>query len=64
LSVWSAAVPRKRKQVLWEIIKLKASPALFVGTVYAVDEDSAFAQAVIELKVDPDKRYIVRRAAQ
>jgi len=55
-------VPRKRKPVPWEVIKLKASPALFVGVVYATDEKAAYARAVVELKIDPAKSYIVRKA--
>jgi hypothetical protein len=35
------AVRRKEKLKQWEVLRLKASPAAFVGIVYAADKETA-----------------------
>jgi len=44
-------------------MRLKASPAAFVGLVYASDEKSALKQAIKEFEIRPEdqKRLLVRR---
>jgi hypothetical protein len=34
--------------VAWEVLRLKGSPAAFVGVVYADDAESAIAVAIVE----------------
>ncbi|HVA16467.1 MAG TPA: hypothetical protein VMV59_02010 [Candidatus Dormibacteraeota bacterium] len=45
----------------WEVIQLAAA-GRFIGVVYAEDQEKAFAAAVVELRIDPAGRYIVRKA--
>jgi hypothetical protein len=40
-----------KKQIQWEIYRLKGSPAAFLGIVYAPDEKSAFRAAIEEFKI-------------
>ena len=54
-------MPRKRKSLRWEVIQLAAA-GRFIGVVYAADQEKAFATVVVELKIDPAKSYIVRKA--
>jgi hypothetical protein len=46
LSVVLRSVRKKEKLHQWEIIRQKASPAAFIGVVYASDEKSALAIAI------------------
>ena len=52
----------RTKKYQWEVLRLKASPAAFVGLVYAPDEKTALKTAIKELKIRPDDqgRLIVR----
>jgi 1,2-phenylacetyl-CoA epoxidase PaaB subunit len=54
-------VPKKKLQT-WEVIRLKASPAAFVGVVEAPDEQTALKLAIEQFKVRPadQRRLIVR----
>ena len=51
------------KRYVWEVLRIKASLAAFVGLVYAPDEKSAFKAAVKEFSIRPEdqKRLLVRR---
>lgn len=57
-------MPRSKRKLKqrFEIIQL-ASSGRFLGLVYAENKDKALAAAVVELKIDPAKRYIVRKVA-
>lgn len=44
---------RKRIEYRWEILRLKASPAAFLGTVRAPDAESAIKRAIEEFQVEP-----------
>ncbi len=46
----------RTKNCPWEVLRLKASPAAFVGLVYAADEKSALKTAIKELKIRPEDR--------
>ena len=52
----------RKKQRPWEVLRLKSSPAAFVGLVYAPDEKSALKTAIKELKIRPEDedRLLVR----
>jgi 1,2-phenylacetyl-CoA epoxidase PaaB subunit len=52
-----------KKLFAWEVMRLKASPAAFVGLVYAPDEKSALKQAIKEFEIrrEDQKRLLVRR---
>ena len=53
-----------KQQVAWAVYRLTASPAAFLGLVYAVDEKAALQAAIKELKItDPNerKRLLIRR---
>jgi len=55
----------RKKEHLWEVYRLKGSPAAFVGAVYAPDEKTALKAAIKELKItnpEHQKRLVVRRA--
>jgi len=54
-----------KKQIQWEIYRLKGSPAAFVGIVYGPDEKSALKAAIKEFKItnpEQQKRLLIRRA--
>jgi hypothetical protein len=42
-----------RKQPLWQIVRLKATPARFIGLVDAPDETSAIKAAIEQFKIPP-----------
>ena len=44
----------RKKQRPWEVLRLKCSPAAFVGLVYAPDEKSALKTAIKELRIRPE----------
>jgi 1,2-phenylacetyl-CoA epoxidase PaaB subunit len=54
--------PVRKKLQSWEVIRLKASPAAFVGIVEAPDKDTALKLAIQQFKVRPadQRRLIVR----
>ena len=54
---------KTQQQLQWEVLRIKGSPAAFVGIVYAPDEDSATAQAIGEFNVrkEDQKPLLVRR---
>jgi hypothetical protein len=59
----SSSPPRARsKQIRWEIIKLQASPARMIGVVSAVDEEEARAAAIVQYKIRPTDRLLIRKA--
>jgi hypothetical protein len=47
----------------WEVRKLKASPALFLGYVHAPDEKAARKATLKELRIKPahEKSLLIRR---
>lgn len=51
-----------KKQYAYEVIRLKGSPAAFVGLVYAPDEKTALKQAIkaFEIRPEDQKRLPVR----
>ena len=51
---------RPRRQ-LWQVIRLTASPAKFIGSVYALDEAAALERAIAEFQIRPEdqKRLLV-----
>ena len=53
----------RKKQLAWEILRLKSSRAAFVGLVYAPDEKSAMKAAIKELEIRPEyeRRLLARR---
>jgi 1,2-phenylacetyl-CoA epoxidase PaaB subunit len=46
----------RKKQLAWEVLRLKGSPAAFVGLVHAPDEKSALKVAIKELSIRPEDR--------
>jgi 1,2-phenylacetyl-CoA epoxidase PaaB subunit len=53
----------RKKAYQWELFRLKASPAVFVGLVYAPDEKTAVKAAIKEFSIREDhKSLLVRRA--
>ena len=52
----------RRQPPAWKVYRLKSSPAVFVGIVYAEDEESALAAAIEEhnIRQADQKRLIVR----
>jgi hypothetical protein len=55
---------RERKSVEWEVNRLTASPARFVGTVRAPDEDTAREIAIEQYQIRPQQQRSlqIRRA--
>jgi 1,2-phenylacetyl-CoA epoxidase PaaB subunit len=53
----------KKTEHQWEVIRLKGSPAKFVGFVYAADQKRALEAAIEEYKIRPEhqKALLVRR---
>ncbi|MGA7912257.1 MAG: hypothetical protein WCC30_12020 [Candidatus Dormiibacterota bacterium] len=53
----------KRQQLQWEIRRLKASPAVFVGLVDAPDEAEAKELAIkqFDIRKEDQDRLLVRR---
>lgn len=45
-----------KKDYRWQIYHIKATPAKFLGSVYAPDEETALKYAVEELEIDPKLR--------
>jgi hypothetical protein len=46
-----------RKQYRWAIYQIKATPAKFLGTVLAAEEEEAVKRAIMELEIkDPQTR--------
>jgi hypothetical protein len=43
----------KRKEYEWEVIRLQASPAKFIGYIHAPDEATARAAAIKEFAIRP-----------
>jgi 1,2-phenylacetyl-CoA epoxidase PaaB subunit len=54
----------ERKSVEWEVIRLTASPARFVGTVRAPDEETAREIAIEQFQIRPqqERSLLIRRA--
>jgi 1,2-phenylacetyl-CoA epoxidase PaaB subunit len=54
----------KKREYRWEVVRLKASPAAFLGSVYAPDEEAALEKAIEEFEVPPhlQDRLLARRA--
>jgi hypothetical protein len=53
-SVSSKTMPKKDYR--WQIYHIKETPAKFIGTVTALDEERALKKAVSELEIDPKVR--------
>jgi 1,2-phenylacetyl-CoA epoxidase PaaB subunit len=53
----------RKKQLAWEVLRLKSTPAAFVGVVHAPDEKRALETAIKELNIRPEdqNRLLVRR---
>jgi 1,2-phenylacetyl-CoA epoxidase PaaB subunit len=53
----------RKKKLVWEVLRLKSTPAAFIGLVHAPDEKTALETAIKELKIRPEdrKRLLVRR---
>ena len=53
----------QREQLQWEVIRLKASPASFIGLVDAPDEDAAIKLAIkqFDIRKEDQDRLLVRR---
>jgi 1,2-phenylacetyl-CoA epoxidase PaaB subunit len=53
---------RKKKTHRWEISRLKASRAEFIGSVYAADEEAALQLAKEQLRIRPNDpwRLLIR----
>jgi hypothetical protein len=45
-----------KKDYRWQIYHIKSTPAKFIGTVTAPDEETALKKAVSELEIDPKIR--------
>ena len=58
-------MPKKsiQKKLKWEVYRLKAWPAAFIGIVYAHDEKAALKAAIKEFEIAPDQqdRLLIRR---
>jgi 1,2-phenylacetyl-CoA epoxidase PaaB subunit len=52
-----------KKELRWEVLRLKGSPAAYVGTVLAPDEKTALDRAIEKHGIRPAdrKRLLVRR---
>jgi hypothetical protein len=53
------------KDQAWTIYRLKATPAVMLGRVYAPDEESAIAKAIEQFEItdrEQQKRLIAQRA--
>lgn len=64
----SSARPRRsgaRRKIVWEVYRLKGSPAAYMGTVRAADENAALAAAIEWFEVPPAHRdrLLIRRQA-
>jgi hypothetical protein len=46
-------VKRKSKVPRWQIVRLKATPARFIGRVDAPDEESAIKVAIEQFEIPP-----------
>ena len=53
----------RKREYQWQVIRLKPSPAVFVGIVEAPDEASAKSQAIKQFDIRPEDRdrLLVRR---
>ncbi len=53
----------RKKQLAWEVLRLKSTPVAFMGLVYAPDEKSALETAIKELEIRPEDRdrLLIRR---
>ncbi len=50
----------KKKSVPWRVFRLKASPATFIGTVYAPDEETARKVAIEQFRISPQyQKYLL-----
>jgi hypothetical protein len=45
-----------KKDYRWQIYHIKGTPAKFIGTVTALDEETALKKAVSDLEIDPKIR--------
>ncbi len=56
------SVRKSKKLLQWEVLRLKASPAAFIGMVYAPDEKSALAIAIeqFNIRAVDERRLLVR----
>ena len=45
-----------KKDYRWQIYHIKETPAKFIGTVTALDEETPLKKAVSELEIDPKIR--------
>jgi hypothetical protein len=48
--------PAPRENRGWSVYRLRGTPAAFLGIVYAPDEKTAIAKAIIEFKIDAAHR--------
>ena len=53
----------RKKDYRWQIYHIKSTPAKFLGTVTATDEETALKKAIVELEIDPksQKRIVAMR---
>ena len=53
----------REKEYRWQVIRLKPSPAVFVGIVIATDEASAMSLAIKQFDMHPEDRdrLLIRR---
>jgi hypothetical protein len=58
-----SVMPKRKREYEWRILRLRASPAAFVGYVSAPDEKAALKAAIAEFKIKPadQKRLPVLR---
>jgi hypothetical protein len=47
---------KRKRQYEWEVIRLTASPARFIGTVSAPDEETARQIAIEQFQIQPQRQ--------
>jgi hypothetical protein len=55
---------KRKRELEWEIIRLQASPAKFIGYVGALDEETAREVTIEQFKIQPRRQrsLLVRKA--
>jgi 1,2-phenylacetyl-CoA epoxidase PaaB subunit len=49
-------MPKRKREFEWEVICLQASPAKFIGTVRAPDEETAREIAIEQFQIRPQQQ--------